>query len=120
MHNLAALLEHSGCNGYGSRKQITRSCGNYIAIRLVKQAYFFYFRVFYQASRDISPGQELLIHYGKQCAKYMGIWSEYNFSRVTLLAALLTSVIIIRRTVERQSIFQDVKIIDQNPLTFFL
>ena len=31
-----------------------------------------------------------------------------------MLAALLTSVIIIRRTVERQSIFQDVKIIDQN------
>ena len=53
----------------------------------------FNLRVFYQTSRDISPGQELLVHYGDQYAGYMGIWEEYNFSLVTLLSALLPSLI---------------------------
>ena len=65
---------------------------SYSPIRLPKQAYF-YLRVYYQTSRDVLPGQELLIHYGKQYAKYLGIWSEYNFSLVTLLSVLLPSVI---------------------------
>ena len=53
----------------------------------------FNLRVFYQTSRDILPGQELLVHYGDQYAEYMGIWEEYNFSLVTLLSVLLPSLI---------------------------
>ena len=53
----------------------------------------FNLRVFYQTSQDISPGQELLVHYGNQYAGYMGIWEEYNFSLVTLLSVLLPSLI---------------------------
>ena len=49
----------------------------------------FYLRVFYQTIRDVLPGQELLVHYGKQYAKYLDIWKEYNFSLVTMLSVLL-------------------------------
>ena len=61
---------------------------NYIAICLVKKMCF-NLRVFYQTTRDISPGQELLIHYGNQYARYMGILAEYNFSQVTLLISVI-------------------------------
>ena len=34
---------------------------------------------------DIAPGQELLISYGKAYAKSLDIWTEYNYSNVSIV-----------------------------------
>ena len=41
-----------------------------------------FLRPYYQTTRDVAPGEELLVYYGKEYAKAMDVWKEYNLSLV--------------------------------------
>lgn len=43
---------------------------------------FVHFRIFYQALRDIHPGEELLVFYGPVYTDRLGLWEEYQISAV--------------------------------------
>ena len=44
----------------------------------------FFRRIYYKTFKDIYPGQELLIDYGKSYAKYLGIHEELQLSAVSI------------------------------------
>ena len=41
-------------------------------------------RLYYQASRDILPGDELLVFYGWKYLQNLGMWQEYRASAVSI------------------------------------
>ena len=43
-----------------------------------------FFRIYYQASKDIYPGQELLVDYGDIYAKSLGLFEELELSDVSI------------------------------------
>ena len=44
--------------------------------------------MFYQTTRDIALGEELLVSYGEGYAKALGVWSEYLYSQVRMYSYL--------------------------------
>ena len=51
-----------------------------------------HFRIYYQASKDIYPGQELLINYGETYAKMLGVFEELELSEVRKVIHLIILV----------------------------
>ena len=58
-----------------------RNCTQFIDMILIQLHGFF--RIYYQTSKDIYPGQELLVDYGDIYAKYLGLYEELELSDVS-------------------------------------
>ncbi len=59
---------------------------------LIKKPLFPISRLYYQASKDIVPGEELLVSYGREYQEVLGIYEEYNASKVPTFSANFSKI----------------------------